>query len=72
MVIDIREDLLDILDVEVNEILYQNDPEDWEGLLNKSRINDRITRIRDNIGFPKVKYNDKDFRHNKLRHRDGS
>lgn len=73
MVIDIKELLLDMVEEEVLELFYGNDFENWERLLLSRRINDRITRIKQNIGFPKVKYNgDKDTRHDNIRYRNGS
>ena len=68
-IVSIKQELLDQIEDELMGLLYRNDPDDWDHLLISHRINDRISRIKNNIGFPKVKYNDINTRHNKLRHR---
>ena len=64
MIIDVREHLLDAIEVEIFEILTTRDQSTKESRLFFRRVNDRIIRIKDNIGFPKAKQNDKDIRQN--------
>jgi hypothetical protein len=70
--INIRQVLLEKVEDETLSILYNNDPVLWEKLLLSHRINDRIKRIKDNIGFPRGQYNDSYnyTRYNNLRYRD--